>query len=1058
MRHGDSRVELGEFLAAGEDLRRGRFFQSIIVTLALLLLSFAGTLPSAFAQTNAPPVANANGPYAGTAGTAIQFSAAGSSDPDGSIVSYSWQFGDGGTGAGQTAAHTYTQAGTYVATLTVVDNAGASASATANVVVAAAPTPPPPTEPPPPPPPTEPPPPPPPTEPPPPPPAEPPPPPPPPPPPNVAPRPNANGPYTATVGVPLQLSSAGSTDSDGTITAYRWMFGDGASSTAANPTHTYSAAGTYTATLTVTDDDGATASTLATVNVAPPPNRAPTATADSYRTDEDQLLGVSAAQGVLANDTDPDGNTLRAELVTNVASGTLTLEPSGAFTYRPPEEFAGTVAFTYRASDGTAVSAAVTVTIAVPAVNDAPTGSVPAQTGTENLPLATPFDLAPLFTDREGNAISFTVTGLPPGLAATPAGLITGAPSIGAGVGDWNVRVVATDNGSPPATTTVTFPWRVLAAGRADLAVTAAVAPLTVLVGGAATFSYTVDNPSQSDVANVAVTVEFAGGSFTPGPLPAGCGAATAPAAIECRAGPLPAGQSLKIEIAGTAGPAGEIVTSGTVRISDPMPIDANPGNDTGRAFLGIAETIGVAAQALTSDGHRASVAADFDGDGHRELAVATDARFPVLIYANVADPNNGRKRILAAAPTSAGSTRASRGIAAADFDADGAIDLVTAGDANALLLNRTPAGGPIAFAESRTLAAADAVAVATGDLDGDARPDIVFAGGSRAAYANAGGTWTRMALSGDGATRAVVVVNVAGDALPEVVFVGADGNALVYPNTGGSLGAPVAVAVGGATSVAAADFDGDGDIDLAFGVGSAPDGSMPANVLFANVSSGAGPRFERGAAVGVGGTIALAAQDIDANGTADLIAIRSGGSHSVYRNAGGASFSLAGARFDTAAATGVTLGTIGPDARNDVIVSSAAGTAVFFNDGRGRFGEGDTVPPVVTLRGAPAVDLKVDAPFQDPGATALDDVDGDLTANITVQPPVNTTLVGEQTITYVVADTSGNVAPPVTRAVRVDVNPPVGGGGGGAMGGLFALLLAAVATLRGRARESAPS
>jgi xanthomonalisin len=58
-----------------------------------------------------------------------------------------------------------------------------------------------------------------------------------------------------------------STDSDGTIASHAWTFGDGGTSTSANPSHTYSAAGTYSVTETVTDDDGATASKTASVSV-----------------------------------------------------------------------------------------------------------------------------------------------------------------------------------------------------------------------------------------------------------------------------------------------------------------------------------------------------------------------------------------------------------------------------------------------------------------------------------------------------------------------------------------------------------------------------------------------------------------------------------------------------------------------------------------------------------------------------------------------------------------------------------------------------------------------
>lgn len=78
----------------------------------------------------------------------------------------------------------------------------------------------------------------------------------------------ANGPYTGTVGVPIAFSSAGSSAAAGrTIAGYAWDFGDGTTSTQASPGKTYSVAGGYTATLTITDDLGGTASGTTTVTV-----------------------------------------------------------------------------------------------------------------------------------------------------------------------------------------------------------------------------------------------------------------------------------------------------------------------------------------------------------------------------------------------------------------------------------------------------------------------------------------------------------------------------------------------------------------------------------------------------------------------------------------------------------------------------------------------------------------------------------------------------------------------------------------------------------------------
>lgn len=87
---------------------------------------------------------------------------------------------------------------------------------------------------------------------------------------NIDPVANANGPYSNQVNQPVSFSSTGSQDSDGTISEYLWDFGDGNSSTAPNPEHSYTNPGQYTASLTVTDNLGATHSNSATVTITAP--------------------------------------------------------------------------------------------------------------------------------------------------------------------------------------------------------------------------------------------------------------------------------------------------------------------------------------------------------------------------------------------------------------------------------------------------------------------------------------------------------------------------------------------------------------------------------------------------------------------------------------------------------------------------------------------------------------------------------------------------------------------------------------------------------------------
>jgi YD repeat-containing protein len=92
------------------------------------LPTFSTDIPSG-APGNQPPVANAGGPYSGTAGAAVQFNGTGSFDPDGSITSYQWNFGDSTSGSGSLPTHAYAAAGVYTVSLTVTENAGATASA-----------------------------------------------------------------------------------------------------------------------------------------------------------------------------------------------------------------------------------------------------------------------------------------------------------------------------------------------------------------------------------------------------------------------------------------------------------------------------------------------------------------------------------------------------------------------------------------------------------------------------------------------------------------------------------------------------------------------------------------------------------------------------------------------------------------------------------------------------------------------------------------------------------------------------------------------------------------
>ncbi|MFT6178568.1 MAG: hypothetical protein ACJA1W_000909 [Akkermansiaceae bacterium] len=119
-------------------------------------------------------------------------------------------------------------------------------------------------------------------------------------------------------------------------------------------------------------DDSFQQSDLATVTITVTAvNDDPNAKDDSYETNIDELLSVTANQGVLANDTDIDSTNLTAILLNDVTNGTLNLSSDGSFTYQPNAAFIGEDSFTYEATDGLENSGETTVTINVlPASNN----------------------------------------------------------------------------------------------------------------------------------------------------------------------------------------------------------------------------------------------------------------------------------------------------------------------------------------------------------------------------------------------------------------------------------------------------------------------------------------------------------------------------------------------------------------------------------------------------------------------------------------------------------------------------------------------------------------
>ena len=241
-------------------MKRSVKYFALVILFSILIFSLNGC------KSNKSPTASFSpNPSTGGAPLQVTFDASNSEDEDGIIDSFSWEFGDGNSGGGRVAEHTYSSPGEYTITLTVTDNDGSTDTATGTVTV------------------------------------------------------EESGP-SASLGADPQEGEAPMTvtfdlsqseDPDGVIEEYSLQFGDGTSTSGTDildvVEHEYKTAGEYSATLEVTDDDGLTSSTstAVTVNEPPPENKMPTASValDSQTGTAPVTLEFSAGDS-----SDPDGN------------------------------------------------------------------------------------------------------------------------------------------------------------------------------------------------------------------------------------------------------------------------------------------------------------------------------------------------------------------------------------------------------------------------------------------------------------------------------------------------------------------------------------------------------------------------------------------------------------------------------------------------------------------------------------------------------------------------------------------------------------------------------
>lgn len=175
-------------------------------------------------------------------------------------------------------------------------------------------------------------------------------------------------------------------------------------------TPTHAQVGEYTFEVCVSDGVAVVCEEITvTVTESVVVNEPPVAVDDAYETDEDVVLTINAP-GVLANDSDPNGDAITAELVGQASHGTVVLAADGSFVYTPVADWNGTDTFTYKAKDAELYSEVATVTITVKPVNDAPVAVDDAYTVAEDtlLSIAAPGVLDNDY-DVDGDVLNATV-------------------------------------------------------------------------------------------------------------------------------------------------------------------------------------------------------------------------------------------------------------------------------------------------------------------------------------------------------------------------------------------------------------------------------------------------------------------------------------------------------------------------------------------------------------------------------------------------------------------------------------------------------------------------
>jgi hypothetical protein len=792
-------------------------------------------------------------------------------------------------------------------------------------------------------------------------------------------------------------------------------------------------------------------------------------------TPEDTSLTIVLANLIIL---DPD-NAYPADftlVLTPVVNPNANYTIVGDTSITPVENFNGQLNIGATVSDGELTSVPFVIVVSVEPVNDLPVLAAPI--GPKDAIEDAPFnlDISTNFTDADGEALRYTATWLPaqpPNIAFDGAnGVFSGTP-----------RLVDTEAPGPVYQVTVTaldpvgefvsdtFDLTISALGRANLGLSISVAPDTAMPGDDLRWTFTSRNPVGPVAgANVELAGSFVGSGLTVSveggascTIEAEVNQATA---FVCVLGALPVGGVTPIVFTTATSQATEVVAFATVEGTERVPIDPNLADNSALEAAGVAEAFSVGAvQNLGNSSIRSVAAGDVNGDGAADLVVGTAAGQSVQIFFNGAPRVSCQcLRDFLTAPISVPDTGSNEGVALADFDNNGSLDLVIAngGGQPDTVYSNDGAGN---FVPMATLDPTFAQDVAVGDFDNDGDMDIAVAAiGSNPVYlGNGNGGFNLHDTLGSANSVAVAVARFDSNSRDDLVFANVGADSRVWTKDSGAGFTPRAqLRIGDATSVAAADLNGDGSMDLVFGRIPTDVGDIPANPVLLNQGSGTFGNPTQW--LGISPTNDVHIGDVNQDGSPDLVFINDSAVHQIW-TAGGGGYTLHREQIiDPGAMEGVLI-ELGDTDNNDpggvdLAMGGAArgGLAVYLNDSFGNLGRGDAVPPVLTLLGDAAVSIQAKTNYVDAGASAADNIDGDISLRVTVSGSVNTSVVGGYILTYNVVDFAGNSADPITR--NITVTPASGGGGGG--GGtisyitLLSLLLAVMAALRYGALQNA--